>query len=75
MSNNIRTVTKTTSDSFPIFAVLGCVLIVLKLMHLIDISWVWVFAPWWIPWSIVLGYLFGIFLVWGVCIAFATIFG
>ena len=34
-----------------IIIALGVVLIVLKTQHMIDISWMWVLAPFWIPWA------------------------
>ena len=35
-------------QQFPLLGLLTCVLIVLKLMGLITISWWWIFAPLWI---------------------------
>lgn len=76
MANNyIRSTAQTTSKSFPIFAILGCVLIVLKLMHLIDISWIWVFAPFWIPWTIFATVCAGIFIGFVGLLLVALIFG
>lgn len=40
-------------QQFPLLGLLTCVLIVLKLMGLITISWWWVFAPLWIVIAIV----------------------
>ena len=37
--------------------ILTIVFIVLKLTNVIDWSWLWVLAPFWIPWAIVLGIL------------------
>lgn len=34
---------------------LGIAFIVLKLTHQIEWSWLWVLAPFWIPWAIILG--------------------
>lgn len=56
-SKPIQNTVHVTRDSYPIFAILGCVLIVLKLLHLIDISWILVLAPFWIPWAIILSIL------------------
>lgn len=39
---------------FPVLGVLGIVLIVLKLMGSIELAWVWVLAPFWGPWALVL---------------------
>jgi hypothetical protein len=37
-------------------ALLGAVLVVLKLLGKIRISWFWVLAPFWLPWALVLGF-------------------
>jgi hypothetical protein len=42
--------------SIPVLPILGIVFIVLKLMHVIAWSWLWVLAPFWAP--IVLAILF-----------------
>ena len=39
----------TISISLGWFFIVGIVLVVLKLLRLINISWVWVLAPLWIP--------------------------
>lgn len=54
--------TNTTTVSFPVFSILTAVLVVLKLVGTISISWWWVFAPMWIPALIALG-VFAIALV------------
>jgi hypothetical protein len=36
-------------DRNSLASMLVVVLIVLKMTHLIEISWWWVFCPWWIP--------------------------
>ena len=36
---------------------LGVAFIVLKLCHVIEWAWVWVLAPIWIPWALVLAIL------------------
>ena len=41
---------------------LGVVFIVLKLTHVIAWSWVWVLAPYWLPFALVL-FVFGIYLI------------
>jgi hypothetical protein len=38
-------------------ALLGAVLVVLKLLGKIHISWFWVLAPFWLPWALVLGFM------------------
>lgn len=40
---------QTSKTGFPFLAVLGLILIVLKLTEHIDWSWIWVLAPFWIP--------------------------
>lgn len=39
---------------FPVLGVLGAVLVVLKLIGEIDLAWVWVLAPFWGPWALML---------------------
>ena len=41
---------------------LGITFIVLKLTHVIAWSWVWVLAPYWLPFALVL-FVFGIYLI------------
>lgn len=38
--------------SFPVFSALSAVLIVLKLLGKISISWLWALAPIWIPFGL-----------------------
>lgn len=42
-----------TTASFPVAGVLGLIFITLKLCHVIDWSWWWVLAPFWIPIALV----------------------
>ena len=49
-----------------ILILLTIVFIVLKLTNVIDWSWLWVLAPFWIPWAIVLGVLAVIGVGWVV---------
>jgi len=44
---------KNTSSGLGISGVLFIVFLVLKLTKIIDWSWLWVFAPLWIPWGLV----------------------
>ena len=37
-------------------------LVVLKLTNNIDISWWWVFAPYWLPFALLMGFI-GVFLI------------
>lgn len=49
MSNNNNT---STSGGISISVLLGIVFIVLKLCNVIEWSWWWVLAPFWIPFAI-----------------------
>lgn len=40
---------QTTGFSVPVLGLLGAVLVVLKLLGKISISWIWALAPFWIP--------------------------
>lgn len=51
MSNNN---TQASSGGISIFGVLGVVFVVLKLLGVIDWSWWWVTAPFWLPLTVVL---------------------
>jgi uncharacterized protein (DUF983 family) len=42
------------SPAFPIGGLLGVAFIVLKLTHIIEWSWLWVLAPFWIPLALLL---------------------
>lgn len=53
------------NNSFPVLSLLGAVLVVLKLMGKISISWFWVTAPFWIPLTVLL-FLFIAFTVFAV---------
>lgn len=44
-------------NSFPVMGILGVILIVLKLLGVIHLSWLWVLAPFWIPLVISLGFI------------------
>jgi len=54
-------------NGISMFGLLTVLLIILKLTGNITISWWWVFAPIWIPWTIVLG-LMAIILIGGLII-------
>lgn len=49
IKNNMSTRNSTGSGGMGILGVLGIVFIVLKLTHVINWSWWWVLAPFWIP--------------------------
>lgn len=55
------------------FGALALVLIVLKLLKLIDLSWVWVLAPLWIPTALVIAGIAIYLLVLGVMLIVAKI--
>ena len=40
---------------FPVFGLLGAVLVVLKALGCIQLPWFWVLGPFWMPLAIVLG--------------------
>jgi len=56
---------KTTKLSIPLFSLMGCVFVILKLAGVTDIaqwSWLWVLAPFWLPVVFAIGIL-GIIVV------------
>lgn len=55
------------------FGTLTLILIVLKLLKLIDLSWIWVLAPLWIPTAIVIAGIAIYLLVLGIMIIIAKI--
>lgn len=57
---------KATSSGVSLATVLVAIFVVLKLTHVIDWSWWWVFSPWWIGLAIVVAILVVIGLVAGV---------
>lgn len=46
---------KSTSSSFPFFAILGLIFITLKLCSVISWSWWWILAPIWGPFATAIG--------------------
>ena len=57
---------KATSSGVSLATVLVAIFVVLKLTHVIDWSWWWVFSPWWIGIAIFVAILAVIGLVAGV---------
>jgi len=55
----------TSSNGIGICGLLGVAFVVLKLCHVINWSWWWVTAPFWIPIAIVL-LCIGTVLLWGI---------
>ena len=53
---------KNVSINFPILGILGLIFITLKLTGHIAWSWLWVLSPFWIPITIALVIIFGIFI-------------
>ena len=53
-------VTIKTGASLPILGLLGAVLVVLKALGLITLSWLWVLAPFWIP---IAGFMIALVLI------------
>lgn len=54
--------------TFPIWAILCAVLVVLKLTGYVEIGWLWVFCPLWGPIASVLAVLFAGLLIAGVVV-------
>lgn len=55
--------TKYVNIQFPgLLVLLGILFITLKLTEHIDWSWIWVLAPFWLPYAIMFG-VFGFFMV------------
>jgi len=50
----------------PVLGVLGAVLVVLKLLGEIELAWVWVLAPFWIPWAAFAAFIVVPFVVLGI---------
>ena len=44
----------------PVMGILGTFLVILKLGGVIDTSWWWVLAPFWVPFLITIGFLYGL---------------
>jgi len=57
---------KATSSGVSLATVLVAIFVVLKLTHVIDWSWWWVFSPWWIGLAIFIAIIAIIGLVAGV---------
>lgn len=62
-------------SSFPICSVTFIVLLILKLIKAIEISWLWVFAPLWIPVALFVAVIVVYFIVMGIGILVALIKG
>lgn len=67
MANSNTTTTQSSGGGIGIGGLLGVAFVVLKLTHVIAWGWLWVLAPFWIPWAIVILILLMMF-------AFALIF-
>lgn len=65
MSDTNKTV-YISGPAFPILGALGLIFITLKLIGVIDWAWVWVLAPFWIPFAIVLGILIIGLIIYGI---------
>lgn len=48
------TTTTHVNVSYPIFGLLGIAFIVLKLLDVITWAWIWVLAPFWMPFALML---------------------
>lgn len=62
-------------NTFPVFGVLGIILIVLKLLNMITLSWWLVTLPFWFPWAVVLGFVLGGLIIAAVVALAAVLFG
>jgi hypothetical protein len=62
MKNETEIASKTVALSFPVFSLLGAVLVILKALGKITLAWKWVLAPFWLPLVVGLGVL-GVILV------------
>jgi hypothetical protein len=60
-------------NNFPVFTLLGGVLVVLKALGLISLPWIWVLAPFWFPVAFLIGFLTGGLLIAGVVFLVAWI--
>lgn len=59
--------TKEVNVSFGGLWVLGFLFVILKVAGVIEWSWLWVLAPFWIPWGIVLGFT-GVVLIFTIAV-------
>jgi phosphoglycerol transferase MdoB-like AlkP superfamily enzyme len=59
-----KTTTATSSSGVSTSSLLGVAFVILKLTHVINWSWWWVLAPFWIPWAIIGAVLLVIGVVW-----------
>jgi hypothetical protein len=66
-------VTVKHTQSFPIFGILGLIFVTLKLCDVIDWSWVWVTAPFWIPLAILLLFVAGAACVAAIAFSIAAL--
>lgn len=54
-----------------IYLVITCITIILKMSGIINISWIWALSPLWIPFSLILLFLLGYWLI--ICISLITL--
>ena len=73
MNQEKKPKTKVVQTGFPICAAMFFTLLVLKLAHVIDIGWGWVFAPFWIPVAVVVAIIAIYFVVIGIIALIAGI--
>jgi hypothetical protein len=41
-----------------VLSTLGFILVLAKVFGLIDLSWLWVLAPFWVPWAFIMSFFF-----------------
>ncbi len=66
-----ETATPVVVSSFPVFGLLGAVLVILKVLGKIGLAWKWVLAPFWIPTVFGLGVLAVVLFIAVIAAAFA----
>ena len=54
---------KVNGTHVSVVSLLGAVLVVLKLLGKISISWFWVLSPFWLPWAILFSIMVGLGLI------------
>jgi uncharacterized membrane protein len=64
--------TSSSSGGIGVAGALGVAFVVLKLTGVINWSWLWVLAPFWIGWAIFLAILAVVGLIWLIAVAFGA---
>jgi hypothetical protein len=69
MKEEKKTEVKVVQSTFPFFTLATIMLLILKITKVIDIGWIWVFSPLWIPALITIGIL----IIFGIIVLFIAI--